>query len=382
MKRVAISLTAAALAIAAGTTASARDLRMLAMLLFAHPPHERFDAITPPLPPDYAKPASWAALPDKKDASDVAPAGVAMIDPARAPADVFFVHPTSFFSNSHWNADIMDVKTNARTDKGSIRNQASVFNGCCRVYAPRYRQMTFSGFLKHSKSSAEALDLAYSDVKRAFEYYLAHDNDGRPFIIASHSQGSRLATRLVKEMIDGTPLMKRFVAAYIVGNWLDDDYFRSLKTIEPCSRADDTGCVLTWSTLAEDADAQRQRDGFAKRSGLPESHAHHHFVCTNPLTWTTATTLAPATRDIGGWVYGRGAAPRPPDPHLVSMRCDDGALFVSRPHDSIYRARLLPGGNYHNYDYQLAYMNIRKNARVRVKAFIARRGDEPNPPSP
>ena len=376
MKRLAGFAVLAALILGAGP-AMARDFGLLMRLLFAHAPSQSFDAMHPPPAPDYAKTASWAALPDMKDASDVAPRGVAMADPKTAPADVFFIHPTSFFSNDRWNADISDTKTNARTDKGSIRNQASVFNGCCRVYAPRYRQMTFSGFLDPSKSSAEALDLAYSDVKRAFRYYLAHDNHGRPFIVASHSQGSRLATRLVKEMIDGTPLMQRFVAAYIAGNWIDDGYFRALKTIKPCQKADDTGCVLTWSTLADDADAQKQRDGFAKRSGLPESFAHHHFVCTNPLTWTTDTTPAPAADDIGGWVYGRGDAPRPPDPHLVSMRCDDGALFVSRPDDSIYRARMLPGGNYHNYDYQLAYMNIRKNAEVRVRAFSKK-----SPPSP
>ena len=126
--------------------------------------------------------------------------------------------------------------------------------------------------------------------------------------------------------------------------------------------------------MAEDADAPRQREGFAKRSGLPLSFADHHFVCTNPLTWTTATTLAPARDNIGGWVYGRGASPRPPDPHLVSMRCDDGALFVSRPADPAYRRAILPGGNYHNYDYQLAYMNIRKNATTRVFAFLKGRG--------
>lgn len=373
MKKLAI-FAAMSLASAVTAPASARDLGLLMRLLFAHPPHEAFDQIAPPPAPDYASTAAWAARPELKDASDVAPEGVATVDPNVAPADVFFVHPTSFFSNRRWNADISDVETNARTDKGSIRNQASVFNGCCRVYAPRYRQMTFSGFLQHSHSSAEALDLAYSDVKRALEYYLAHDNHGRPFIIASHSQGSHLATRLVTEVIDGTPLMKRFVAAYIVGNWIDEGYFRSLKDIKPCERADATGCVLTWSTLAEDADAQKQRDGFARRSGLPEAFAHHHFVCTNPLTWTTGITEAPAADDLGGWVFGQGETPRPADPHLVSMRCDDGALLVNEPADSIYRARMLPGGNYHNYDYQLAYMNIRENAQVRVKAFLASGG--------
>ena len=113
--------------------ASARDLGLLAKLLFSHPPHESFDAMARPSAPDYTKVAAWAARPDMKDASDVAPQGVAMADPKTARADVFFIHPTSFFSNSQWNADIADAETNARTDQGSLRNQASVFNGCCRV---------------------------------------------------------------------------------------------------------------------------------------------------------------------------------------------------------------------------------------------------------
>ncbi|HUJ03438.1 MAG TPA: DUF3089 domain-containing protein, partial [Rhizomicrobium sp.] len=266
--------------------------------------------------------------------------------------------------------DISDAETNAKTDKGSLRNQASAFNGCCAVYAPRYRQMTFGGFLEPSADSKAAMDLAYSDVKRAFQFYLAHYNHGRPFIIASHSQGSRHAKRLVQDVVDGSPLMKQFVAAYIVGNWLDENWFKSLKDVKLCERAGDTGCVVTWSSLDDGADAQQQREDFVSRSGLPADDASHEYVCTNPLTWTTADVLAPASDDLGGWVYGGGDAPRPPDPHLVSMRCDDGALFVSRPDDWIYRAKMLPGGNYHDYDYQLAYMNIRENAKARVGAFL------------
>ena len=215
MKRIAISL----MALLAAPGAHAAETSWLGRELFV--PDDHFDAAKAPPAPDYAKQSSWGALPGMKDASDVAPAGSTMIDPARAPADVFFINPTSYFSGRHWNADAADADTNAKTDKGSLRNQASVFNGCCAVYAPRYRQMTFGGFIAPSKDSAAAMDLAYSDVKRAFEYYLAHDNHGRPFIIASHSQGSRHAKILVQEMIDGTPLMKQFVAAYIVGNWLD-----------------------------------------------------------------------------------------------------------------------------------------------------------------
>jgi hypothetical protein len=362
MKRISIC-AALALLLAAGTAHAG----LLGDLLYVP---GAFDPAKSPPAPDYSQSASWAALPDKTDASDVAPAGATIADPASAPADVFFIHPTTYFSARHWNADVADAKTNADTDSGTIRYQASVFNGCCAVYAPRYRQMTYGGFVEPSADSQAAMALAYSDVKAAFEYYLAHYNHGRPFIIASHSQGSRHAKMLVQELIDGTPLMKQFVAAYIAGNWLDEDWFKSLKDVKVCERADDTGCVLTWSTLGEDADADKQRLAFVASSGLPPEFATHRYVCTNPLTWTTAETLAPASENIGAWVYGLGDAPRPPDPGLVSMRCDDGALFISKPDGFLYRAKVLPGSNYHDYDYQFAYMNIRENAGVRVSAFL------------
>lgn len=360
----------------AGSNVHAAELGAMAKLLFAHPPHEAFDAAKAPPAPDYAKEQSWAALPEKPGTSAVTPKNVCAISPRDARVDVFFVHPTSFFSNSQWNQPIDDAQTNARTDSGAIRNQASVFNGCCRIYAPRYRQMTFSGFLKPSKSAASALDLAYSDVKRAFTYYLAHYNHGRPFILASHSQGTRHARVLIEEMIDGTPLSGRLVAAYLIGNWIDRDWFAHLKTIKPCERADDTGCVLTWSTIAQDADAEAMRVAFAKRSGVmddaaAEAFARRRFVCINPLSWSATGEIAPSALDLGAWIYGRGDTPRAPEPGLVSARCDDGALYVSRPDDIAFRLAILPGGNYHNYDYQLAYMNIRANAIVRVNAFLS-----------
>ncbi len=355
--------------------AQAGQLGTMVDLLSAHPPREPFDPRTAPSPPDYSQSRFWAALPSAPGMSAATPYGVNAINPKNAQVDVFFIHPTTFFSNSKWNQPLDDADTNERTDKGTIRNQASVFNGCCLIYAPRYRQMTFSGFLKASPDVNAALDLAYSDVKMAFEYYLAHYNHGRPFIIASHSQGSRHARVLLEQLIDSSNLRDRFVAAYVIGNWIDRDWFSHLKTIKPCEHADDVGCVVTWSTLADDADGESQREAFARRSGIGDDaakkFAQRQFVCINPLSWSADAALAPAQMDLGGWVYGRGNAPRPPDPGLVSARCDDGALYVSRPDDIAYRIALLPGGNYHNYDYQLAYMNIRENAIARAHAFLA-----------
>jgi Protein of unknown function (DUF3089) len=330
-----------------------------------------FDPSKTPPAPDYARSDSWAALPGKQDPSDVAPPGETIADPNTAPVDVFFIYPTSFFSLTEWNAAIDDAATNKRTDNGSLRNQASVFNGCCAVYAPRYRQMSLRGFIHHTPAADQAMDVAYSDVKRAFEFYLAHYNHGRPFIIAGHSQGARHARTLLADMIDGTPLQKQLVAAYVVGNWIDDDWFKARKTLKPCERANDTGCVLTWSSVLEGSDAAKLRWDFVHRSGDSVDVADHRYVCTNPLTWTTAETLAPKTDDLGGWVYGRGREPLPVVPDLVSARCDDGALFISNPPGLAWHIAALPGGNYHDYDYQLTYLNIRRNAEVRVQAYLA-----------
>lgn len=337
-------------------------------VLSARAPRPPFDIAQAPPAPDYGDRSAWAA--DGGDAG-AGPAGVMENYPESRKADVFFILPTSYFSSERWNQPIDDAQTIGRTDSGSIRNQASVFNLCCRVYAPRYRRVTLGGFLCPSPSSRAAMDLAYSDVKRAFQYYLAHYNHGRPFIIAGHSQGSRHARRLIEEEIDGTKLRSQFVAAYLVGNWIEEAWFARLKTIRPCERADDTGCVLTWNTLAEGADAQAQREAFARHSGAPPEFANESFVCTNPLTWRRSAETAPPELGIGGWIYGDGSRPRKFDPALVSTRCDNGALFVSTPRGIAYRVGILPGGDYHNYDYQLAYMNIRKNAKTRVGAFVA-----------
>jgi hypothetical protein len=371
MKRLLAIAGLIVLALAGIGFAYGQQLGLLATLVFAHHPSDPFDPAKAPPAPDYSRQASWGALPGIQDATDVAPPGVPIADPRTAPVDVFFIHPTTFFSNSQWNQDLDDAKTNRRTDTGPFRAQASAFNGCCTVYAPRYRQFTFSAIFDYDASSRAAEGLAYSDVKRAFEYYIAHHNHGRPFIIASHSQGSRMATRLIPELIDGTPLRARFVAAYMAGTWLPQSWFDKQKTIRPCESATDTGCVLTWSTLAADADAEKQRASFVERAGFPPQMAREHFVCTNPISWTTGPELAPAGENLGGWLPGRSDPPRAIDPHVVSARCDDGGLFISDPEPSGYRVAALPGGNYHNYDYQLFWMNVRQNAIDRSKAFLA-----------
>ena len=121
------------------------------------------------------------------------------------------------------NARIDDAYINAKTDYSTILYQASVFNLHCRVFAPRYRQAHIQNFYSSDTSKSKAaFEQAYNDIKTAFEYYLAHYNQGRPIIIAGHSQGAFLSERLLKEFFENKPLQKQLVAAYIIGwPWID-----------------------------------------------------------------------------------------------------------------------------------------------------------------
>src|SRR5205085_571698 len=92
--------------------------------------------------PDYSNLYYWASHPLKHDAADSVPSFLKN-EKRDSSADVFFLHPTTYtrdFANASWNASVNDEALNRETDNRPILYQASVFNGSCKVYAPRYRQ--------------------------------------------------------------------------------------------------------------------------------------------------------------------------------------------------------------------------------------------------
>lgn len=315
----------------------------------------------PPPAPDYSKPEAWAALPSKTDPADRVPEGSDLRNlQTEARADVFFVHPTSYLRHTGkskgWNADWMDEPINAKTDSGSILNQASVFNNTGRIYAPRYRQAYLYTYVTRDTSIKQRVfDTAYADVKRAFEYYLAHYHEGRPIIIASHSQGTTHAIRLVRDFFDGdNRLREKLVAAYLVGM---DVYDSSFMVIRPCRDAYDSRCYVSWRTFATDFTGG---GAYLKKSG--------GAVCTNPLTWKTDTVYAPASLNRGGVTKSFSKV----IPNLCDARVSDGLLLVQRAGNQDRKYRKMK--NYHVADYNLFYLNIRDNARDRVGMFVGRNG--------
>jgi hypothetical protein len=104
--------------------------------------------------------------------ADAEAPGVPAADQRMASADVFYVHPTSYVGPL-WNAPIDDPRLNAATDRVATRIQASAFNACCAVHAPRYRQANGTAFTHPTEDGQRALDVAYADVRAAFHHFLA-----------------------------------------------------------------------------------------------------------------------------------------------------------------------------------------------------------------
>ena len=313
-------------------------------------PGRDFEAYTPPPKPDYANENNWAALPTKKDNAHLVPANSKLKENEQnALVDVFFVHPTTYYRRVSWNADVNDESLNEFTERTTIKHQASIFNESCKVYAPRYRQATLYSFMDKKHNGQKALDLAYYDVRDAFNYYLKNYNQGRPFIIASHSQGTVHAKRLIKEIIEKDPeLCKQMVVAYLVG-------FKFNKTdftiIQPCLSPNETNCFVSWNTVL-----RGKTDDFFRG-----------FVCTNPLSWTTDTTYVSADKNLGGVSSSFDRI----DKGVIDAQVIYGLLMVNKPHYPGYPR--IYKNSFHLMDYNLFYLNIRENIKQRIKAYFKKR---------
>ena len=189
-----------------------------------------------------------------------------------------------------------------------------------------------------------------SDVKKAFEYYLEHYNNGRPIIIASHSQGSTHTIRLLKEFFDGKPLSKKLVVAYVVGMPVNPATYTSLNA---CDNPNATGCICSWRTFHEDY--------------IPDFVAREKFtaIVTNPLSWSSSNTQVDRFENTGAILYDFNRI----IPFVVGANNHEGVLWTEKPH--FLGSFLYKTENYHIADYNFYYMSVRKNVADRIKSFMA-----------
>ena len=314
-------------------------------------PGDAFEAYTPPPAPDYAEDRAWLALPSVRDNADVSPAGLSLDRQATAMADVFFVHPTTFTSSEGWNQPPDHAESLQRLRDWVLPAQAGAFNSCCRVFAPGYRQATLASFVDQEGDGGKALDLAYRDVETAFRNFLETRNNGRPFILAGHSQGAKHLAKLLNEAAPADVIADRLVAAYLIGQAIPSAG-PDAPPLPVCETPTQTGCVISWNSQTAEA-----KNGLAQ----PDS------ICVNPLTWTNAAAGFDA--NLGGVDFVRNGAV---EVGVADARCDAGRLLLTEVMSDNFSRMPFGEGNYHLYEFNLYYMNIRRNAEARVEAFSAR----------
>ena len=302
--------------------------------------------------PDYSSLNYWAAHPLKWDPSDSIPKPLRK-NKRDSLADVFFLHPTIYTSqleDSDLNADIDDAYLNAKTDYSSILYQASVFNQHAKIYAPRFREAHISTyFMKDTLASTNAFDIAYGDIKSSFDYYLKHYNNGRPIIIASHSQGTTHALRLLKDYFENKPLQKQLVAAYLVGMRIPKDFFSSL---EMCEDPLQTGCICGWRTF---------RKGYKPDYIKAENG---NSLVTNPITWKTDSEYASRKMNKGSVLFKFNKVYK----RTTDAQVYEGIIWVRRP--KFPWSFLYSTKNYHVGDINIYYMNIRENIGQRINSYF------------
>jgi hypothetical protein len=260
----------------------------------------------------YADPAeNWICRPDLIDACDdsyplteVAADGATTLEPytvaADPPADCFYVYPT-ISGDQSFNSDLVPDN-----EIGVTRVQAARFNQVCRLYVPVYRSVTIGGlFGTVDGDFATGWEMAYADVLDAWRSYMANDNDGRPVVILSHSQGSFHVTRLLREEIDPDPDQRAVVlSAMLAGTSFQvapgKDVGGDTQNMPLCRAADQFGCVITFQSFRAD-DPPRAGALFGRPGDGTES------ACTNPAALGGGAGQPASVFINGDWVSADAA---------------------------------------------------------------------------
>lgn len=345
-------------------------LRPLTVSRLAFTPSADFTPLAPKPANAWADRAMWLARPDIANSpSEWTPPGIS--NPATRPAAIFFIHPTTYLNRAGWNAPLDDARANQLAE-AMVRTQATAFTTVGQVWAPRYRQATFGAFLVATPQRTQALDAAYADVLASWDAFLAAIPPNQPIVIAGHSQGALHLLRLLKERVAGQPIAHRIVAAYAVGWPVSIEADLPALGLPGCQAADQAGCLLSWQSFAEPADTSlidQNADGVPGYTG--KSRVGTRFLCVNPVTGTP-DGVSSAADDQGVLTPSLDFKSVSYRAEGVPARCGGrGYLMIGAP-PAGFNAYVMPGNNYHVFDYAMFWGSIRADIARRMAAFAHR----------
>lgn len=323
-------------------------------------PRVPFQTYPKPPAPNYADSASWIAWPDETP-EETAPG-----------ADVFVVVPEVYKGSESWNLPIDDARRRTKLERIVRPNYVDPYGAAGRLFAPLYRQAALYAFLNSREDSQAAQDLAYSDVRRAFEAFLRTNPPERPIVIVGHGQGAAHAQRLLRESFGGE-LRRKLAVAYIVDHPLpaptDDD-------LPLCKTESQTRCVAAWTAVMP---GETARAGHLRERALVHNGRRYvmmsgrDIACVNPLSWSLDDMPVDRSQHLGG-VSAIGFEPDVrPTVHAgqVGAQCVGGLLEVDRPDVASLRRPRQFGGRHRTLPSNLFYEDLRQNAVTRVEAMLS-----------
>lgn len=261
--------------------------------------------------------------------------------------DLFYVVPTCIWDytdslgQTRHHMGIFNTEQRALTDP-SIQLAKSVLADSCNFFSPYYRQISMDSWLTLDTALIEErFKLAYQDVADAFHYYMEHDNQGKPFILAGHSQGAKAVIELLKREM--TPdISRKLIATYAIGYTVTPEELAGYSTLRPAQDSIDTGVLIGFNSVTRpDAVSPLFRD---------------NVVCINPVNWRTDAT--PAT-SYQGFTVAQDTTIHT----LIVTGIDEEQYFIPSV------AALLPKGNLHVQEFNLYNEDLRKNVLQRIRAF-------------
>ena len=314
-------------------------------------------------PTDYSRKKYWLVQPEHPDKA----------------IDLVFLYPSSCRDRKAGIICTVDNKSMIKGAKRNFSQQATAFEPVANIYAPYWRQVNS---LKLSELSFEEVHDAEwaeprTDVYAALDYYFENLNNGRPYFLAGHSQGSNLCYIVLSEYMKEHPeYYANMVAAYCIGDSLTKQYLEANPHVKAAQAADDLGVVVSWNT---EGPANKGHSSLVVAPGA---------ISINPLNWRIDDTPASADMNLGSFMphllfSGLRKLPVKADAVLDLER---GTVIVTEPRLEKCAITKIPGlkrlesvfgpASYHGCDYTFFYLNIRENARLRADAWFANKDRE------
>ncbi|MBN4070780.1 DUF3089 domain-containing protein [Olleya sp. AH-315-F22] len=299
-----------------------------------------------PESPNYETESSWAVLPwtYSEDLQKLSSQ-----EQDTLIADVFYVYPTLLLDkkDTRWNVPITDSSQNKKVLNIAVQFQASAWATAGKLYVPYYRQAHIRAYTMYNQGGKQAFEIAYADVKAAFETYLKKYNKGRPIIIASHSQGTTHTKQLLQDFFDGKELQKQLIAAYIPGIGVYPNEFKHIKSM---TSPTETGGFVSWNTY--------------KKNKYPKNYDSWYKgkVASNPITWDMVTITDFSQHKGFYFVNGKFYE------KALKIKITDGLVWTSLPRFPL-RLFAIFKKNYHTGDINLFWKDIKINAEARVNAW-------------